>query len=153
MPKNCLPKRSARQAPRPPGLVGRAVRRKRAAVCRAARPYLAGLATVAVPAVFLAVAAPGWLWLALLPAGAVLGLAADRFREHRGWHRCGGKAAARRRRRWQGHATWPELHRKHSLAAARRNAKAMRPSFGGRTRRLPPAEAGILIGTVRGAAK
>jgi hypothetical protein len=50
-------------------------------------------------------------------------------------------------------AYFAELYRKHSLAAVRRNAKTMRPSLGGHTRRLAPTEAGILIGTVKGAAK
>ena len=96
------------------------------------------------------VAAPSLLPLVLLPLGAILGIGGDRYREHRGWHRSGGKAAMRRRRRWQGHATWAELHRKLSLAAVRRNARGMRPSFGGHTRTLAPAEAGILIGTIKG---
>ena len=138
---------------KPPGRIKRAVRRKKAGVYRAVRPYLAGLAAVAVLTLVIMVAAPSLLPLVLLPLGAVLGIGGDRYREHRGWHRSGGKAAMRRRRRWQGHATWPELHRKLSLAAVRRNARGMRPSFDGRTRTLPPAEAGILIGTVKGTAK
>ncbi len=135
---------------KPPGRIKRAIRRKKAGVYRAVRPYLAGLAAVAVLTLVIMVAAPGLLPLVLLPLGVVLGIAGDRYREHRGWHRSGGKAAMRRRRGWQGHATWAELNRKLSLAAARRNARGMRPLFGGHTRRLAPAEAGILIGTVKG---
>ncbi len=135
---------------KPPGKIKRAIRRKKTGVYRAVRPYLAGLAAVAVLTLVIMVAAPGLLPLVLLPLGAVLGIAGDRYREHRHWHRSGGRAARRLRSRWQGHATWTELHRKVSLAAVRRNARGMRPSFGGHTRRLAPAEAGILIGTVKG---
>lgn len=138
---------------KPPGRIKRAIRRKKAGVFKAVRPALVSLAAVAVLALALMGAEPSLLPLALLPLGAVLGVAGDRYREHRGWHRRGGKAAMRKRRRYQGHATWPELHRKLSLTAVRRNARTMRPSFGGRTRTLPPAEAGILIGTVRGSTK
>lgn len=142
------------QAPKPPGRVRRAVRRRRARTWRAVRPYAFTLIAVAVAALVLRVAAPGLAWLALLAAGAVLGIGGDRLREHWGWHRSGGKAARRKRARWQGEATLSELHRKgHSLAGVRRNAKTMRPALGGHTRGLPPAEAGILIGTVKAAAR
>jgi hypothetical protein len=143
-------KRSKDKQPRPPGKIKRAIRRRKSAAYRAVRPHIIALAATAVFAFLLLVAAPGWSWLAAVPAGGILAIAGDRYREHRNWHRRGGRAAMRKRRRWQGHATWAELHRKLSLGAVRRNAKSMRPSYGGRTRRLAPPEAGILIGTVKG---
>ena len=45
--------------------------------------------------------------------------------------RSGGKAAARRRRKFQGHATMPEVREKLSVGAARRRAKVSRPSLAG----------------------
>ena len=98
--------------PKPPGKIKRAIRRKKAAAFKAARPYLASLAAAAVLAVALHVFAPALQWLAVLVAGAVLGIAADRFREHLGWYRAGGRAARRMRSHWQGHATFGELRRK-----------------------------------------
>lgn len=100
--------------PKPPGKIKRAIRRKKAAAFKAARPYLASLAAAAVLAVALHVFAPALQWLAVLVAGAVLGIAADRFREHLGWYRAGGRAARRMRSHWQGHATFGELRRKLS---------------------------------------
>jgi hypothetical protein len=75
------------------------------------RPYAASLAAVGVLALVLLEAAPSLLLLTLLPAGAVLGIAADRLRMHAGWHRRGGKAALRKRRRYQGPAPLAELAR------------------------------------------
>ena len=88
--------------PKPPGKIKRAIRRKKAAAFKAARPYLASLAAAAVLAVALHVFAPALQWLAVLVAGAVLGIAADRFREHLGWYRACGRAARRMRSHWQG---------------------------------------------------
>ena len=90
--------------------------RKRARIRRFLRhrsvlPWALSLAGVALLALILLTAAPGLLPLVLLPLGAILGLAADRLREHLGWHRKGGKAALRRRRRYQGHATLAEVGR------------------------------------------
>ncbi len=74
-------------------------------------PWALSLAGVALLALILLAAAPGLLCLTLLPLGAILGLAGDRLREHWGWHRKGGKAALRKRRRYQGPATMSELTR------------------------------------------
>lgn len=87
------------------GRIGQFIRRHRSS------PWLLSLAGTAVLALVLLAAAPGLLPLVLLPLGAILGLAADRIREHLGWHRKGGKAALRKRRRYQGHATLSELGR------------------------------------------
>ena len=98
---------------RPPGRLARAIHRRRTAARTAARPYLLGLAATAVLALVLLIAAPGLLCAALLPAGAVLGIAADRLRMHWGWHRQNSRIAAWKRRRHQGPASWAEL-RAHS---------------------------------------
>ena len=74
-------------------------------------PWALSAAGTAGLALIMLAAAPGLLPLVLLPLGAILGLAADRLREHLGWHRKGGKAALRRRRRYQGHATLAEVGR------------------------------------------
>ena len=136
---------------KPPGKIKRAIRRKKTGVYRAVRPYLAGLAAVAVLTLVIMVAAPGLLPLVLLPLGAVLGIAGDRYREHR---------ALAPQRRQSAHAPPPPLARPRHLdrtapqscpsprsaatpgECARRSAAA--PA------RLAPAEAGILIGTVKG---
>jgi type IV secretion system protein VirD4 len=57
--------------------------------------------------------------------------------------RSGGKAAARRRKKYQGTASASEVHGKLSVHAARRRAKVTRPSLAGR---IPASEAGIVIG-------
>ena len=98
--------------PKPAGPVRRAVRRKRAAVMRPARPYVAALAVTGAGALFLLAVAPGLLWVSLLAAGAVLGIAADRARMHWGLHRKDGRVAAWKRRRHQGPASWAELRRR-----------------------------------------
>lgn len=87
------------------GRIRRFVRRRRSS------PWVLSLAGIAVLVLVLLAAAPGLLPLVLLPLGAILGLAADRLREHLGWHRKGGKAALRKRRRYQGPATMSELTR------------------------------------------
>jgi hypothetical protein len=133
------------------GRTGQATARKKTAARTAAAPYVLGYGT-ALAAAFVLGVVLGLPYLPPLPAlvlGAALGHAGIRLHEAHGWHRGGGKAAARQRRRYQGHATMAELHRKLGLAAARRNAAIMRPSLGGRTRTLPPGEAGVLIGTAR----
>jgi type IV secretion system protein VirD4 len=57
--------------------------------------------------------------------------------------RSGGKAAARRRKKYQGTASASEVHGKLSVRAARKRAKITRPSLAGR---IPAAEAGIVLG-------
>lgn len=80
----------------------------------AMRPYFPGVAASLFLAVLLLAADPAWLWLAVLPAWSAVTLAADRFREYLGWHRRGGKAALRKRRRYQGPASMSELARSFS---------------------------------------
>jgi hypothetical protein len=134
----------------PPGRVRAAIRRKRARVAKATAPYVlaygAALVLVMIASLLLGVTPlPGMFFV----LGAALAHAVIRLHEASGWHRDGGKAAQRKRRRFQGPATMRELHRRLGLRAARRNAAIMRPSLGGRTRRLPPEEAGVFIGTAR----
>lgn len=98
-------KRPRKDDPKPRGVIRRFIRRHRSS------PWVLSLAGMVILALVLLAAAPGSLPLVLLPLGAILGLAADRLREHLGWHRKGGKAAMRKRRRYQGPATMSELAR------------------------------------------
>ena len=98
-------KRLRTDDPKPRGVIRRFIRRRRSS------PWVLSLAGIAVLVLVLLAAAPGLLAFVLLPLGAILGLAADRLREHLGWHRKGGKAALRKRRRYQGPATMSELTR------------------------------------------
>ena len=126
-----------------PGPVTRAARRKQAAAQRAAAPYMRALAAVGLLALILTIAARGALWLALIPLGGVLGIAADRFREHLGWHRKGGKAAMRKRRKYQGTATRGEIRRALSPAAVTRRAAVTCPG-------LDPSQAPVVIARAKG---
>ena len=98
-------KRPRKDDPKPRGVIRRFIRRHRSS------PWVLSLAGMVILALVLLAAAPGSLPFVLLPLGAILGLAADRLREHLGWHRKGGKAAMRKRRRYQGPATTGELAR------------------------------------------
>ena len=105
---------------KPPGRIKRAIHHKRAAARGAPRPYIPSLPAVAALALIILAVAPGLLCMVLLPAGAVLGIAADRLRMHAGWHLRNSRMAAWKRRRHQGPASWPELR-----------ARAFRPRGGG----------------------
>lgn len=83
---------------------------------------------------------------ALMTASAIGALKARDGYEALRERRAGGKAAARRRRKYQGTASAREVHGKLSVTAARRRAKVTRPSLNGETRRLPAAGAGVVIG-------
>lgn len=133
------------RAPKPPGKIKRAAQRKRARVAREAIPYAASFAAAAAGAAILR--QPD---VAIYGSGVISGVIGLRLHEAFGWHRGGGKAAMRKRRRHQGEATRRDLRRKLSLNAARKNAAIMRPSLGGHTRGLPADEAGVLIGTAKG---
>ena len=100
---------TAARAEQQPGRVKRAIHRKREAARGAVRPYLLSITAAAAFWLLLLIAAPGLEWAALLPAGAVLGIAADRLRMHWGWHFRNSRMAAWKRRRHQGPASWPEL--------------------------------------------
>ena len=97
-----------KKQPQPSSRPGRVRRFGRRALRTPGALSAAGTAGLAL---IMLAAAPGLLPLVLLPLGAILGLAADRLREHLGWHRKGGKAALRKRRRYQGPATMSELTR------------------------------------------
>jgi type IV secretory pathway TraG/TraD family ATPase VirD4 len=117
-------------------------RQARAALRSAGRP--AALLTAAAVIQYAHVLPPvPYAWMT---AGGIValrgrdGLDAIRVR------RSGGKAAERRRRAYQGTASASEVRASLSVAAARKRAKVTRPSAGGSTRGLTPAEAGVIIG-------
>ena len=99
------------------GKLGRAARARRLHAAREAVPYAAALAAVTVTALILRQPA-----VFLLGAGTIAGVAAARLHDGFGWHRAGGKAAMRKRRKHQGTATRRELRRSLSPAAAARKA-------------------------------
>lgn len=121
-----------------PGRLERAARRTVTAAAKETVPYAASLAAVLAAALVLRQSA-----IALLGAGAVLGAAGVRLHEARGWHRSGGKAAMRRRRKYQGTATRRELARNLSPQAAARKSRALFPE-------LPPSQAAIPLGRFKG---
>lgn len=122
-----------RQPSRLERAIGRAV--------RGAAPYGTALAAAVITGLMFH---QGWLPLVTLGAAGMH--AAIRLHEAHGWHRRGGKAAMRRRRRFQGTATSAELRRTLSLPAVRRRARITRPSLTG-TLRPPATDTGVLIGT------
>lgn len=91
-------------------------------------------------------AVTGRSWPALLTLGAVLGIAVMKLHEAWGWHRKGGKAAARARRKYQGHASRREVAVKLSARTIRKRAHITRPGTDN-PRQLPADELGVLIGT------
>lgn len=115
----------------------------------------------AVRLVVLAVVAAGgaaWHWHTWLPlvflAGALTAEGGRLAAEAWGWQRAGGKAELRRLRRHGGPATMRELHRHLSLRAARRAARAARPSLAAlRLAAIPAHQAGIALGTARRSAR
>jgi hypothetical protein len=92
--------------PKPPGWFRRRIAPKVKAARRIALPYAAWLVPFTVAAVVLS----AW-WPLIFALGGITHLAGDRLRLHYGWHRRGGKAAARKRRAYQGEATISELAR------------------------------------------
>jgi hypothetical protein len=102
-------------------------------MARTITPYAAFLAAGA--AADLALQQPGLLWFA---AGGTLVHACIRLHENYGWHRGGGKAAMRKRRKYQGTATRRELRRGFSPAAARRRAAIVSPG-------LHPSRAPVIV--------
>jgi hypothetical protein len=94
------------KTPKPPGRLRRRIAPKVAAARRIVLPYAGWLALWAVIALVLS----AW-WPLVFVLGGITHLAADRIRLHWGWHRSGGKAAARKRRAYQGEATISELGR------------------------------------------
>jgi hypothetical protein len=94
------------RTPKPPGRVRRYLRRQ----IRPALPYAAWLALFALAALVL----QSWLPL-VFALGGITALAGDRLRLHLGWHRRGGKAAMRKRARYQGQASLGEISRNFGL--------------------------------------
>jgi hypothetical protein len=92
------------------------------------------------------------LWPSQLPGmivTALAAIAAGRLVEAHDFlatRRNGGRRAARRRRKWQGPASWRDRRKHLSLSAARKQARFTRPQTTGR---LPAHEAGVHVGTVR----
>lgn len=109
---------------RKPGRLERAARRKALAAVKPAMPYAACIAAAVLAAAVLH--RPGLAWAALGAAAMHAGL---RLHEAYGWHRGGGKAAMRRRRRYQGTATARELRQHLSARAARRRAPVTCPGL------------------------
>lgn len=108
---------------------------------RAVAPYLAAFALAAVID-----AITGWGFPLELVLGATLWHMLLRLHEAYGWHRRGGKTAARKRRKYQGPASWSEKRAKLSLHAIRKRAHITRPATE-KPHRLPADQLGVLIGT------
>ncbi len=107
---------------------------------------VAALALIVSAVVPVKLASP---WLLVAAVGGLAAVLADRAIEH--WahvYRRGGRIAARHRRRYQGMARSADLWMAVSLAAVRRRCAHLRPSLGGRVRRLPPDQAGIALGQI-----
>jgi len=118
-----------------PGNAARSTARRAA---RAAWPYAAVLAaSLPVSAV------TDWRCAPAFAAGGVTASIGRRLHEAHGWHRAGGKAAMRRRRKFQGTAGWREISEKLSPRAARRHAARTCPD-------LDPSEAPVIIGRAKG---
>ena len=130
-------------APKPPGRLATAARRK----TRAVRPYLIAvaaaeiLAVLAVPLLGIPLAVASVLGFGI-GIGAAGHHAGSRALEAVGSRRSGGRRAAQQRRKVQGVATWLEL-RGLSARAARKRAKVTRPQTPGR---LPITGAGVHLG-------
>lgn len=128
---------------RKPGRI--AARRDKAvnAVARKAAPSVSALAlSAACQQAHAALHLPplGYAWMT---AGGIVALRGRDGIDAIRARRSGGKAAERRRRKYQGTASAAEVHAKLSVRAARKRAKVTRPSLRGR---IPVAEAGIVIG-------
>jgi hypothetical protein len=138
------PWKKAPAAPKAPGLVARKSRQAAEHALRAFWPYLAAFASAALLSI---VTGEGWLLILVL--GAIGWHGVLRLHEGYGWHRRGGRAAARKRRKYQGPASRREIEATLSLRAIRKRAHVTRPATE-RPRQLPPSELGVLIGqTVR----
>lgn len=128
-------------APKPPGPLARKTRQLAGNAARALAPYLAALAVAAILSV---VTGEGWILVLIFGAAGWHG--ALRLHEGYGWHRQGGRAAARKRRKYQGPASRAELQDTLSLRAVRKRAHITRPATES-PRGLSPGELGVLIGT------
>jgi hypothetical protein len=104
--------------------VSRAVRKRTGHAVRALTPYALALVIAAITA-FLT----GEGWLFTLVAGAVGCHWLLRVHEAYSWHRKGGRAARRKRSKYQGPASWWEKYKKLSPHYARKRALTTRPSL------------------------
>jgi hypothetical protein len=135
------PKQQKNITPKTPGPLARKTRQGAENVFRAVWPYLAAFVLAIIVAV-----ATGQSWVLALVLGAAGCHAVLRLHEAGSWHRRGGKAAARKRRKYQGPASRREIRAKLSLSAVRRRAHITRPATG-RPHKLPAEELGVLLGT------
>ena len=124
--------------PKPPGRISAAAKRKQEHMARTVMPYAGGLAVAA--GADLTLHQPALLGLGVGLAAMHAGI---RLHEAHGWHRGGGKAAMRRRRKYQGTATRRELRRNLSPAAVRMRAAVVSPG-------LHPSLAAVVIGRAKG---
>jgi type IV secretion system protein VirD4 len=118
---------------------------KTRAAGRAAVPYVAayGLVLAAAGVADAAWHVPPMAPLPVAVAAAALAHATIRLHEAHGWHRSGGRAAMRHRRRFQGTASRKDIRASLSPQAAVRKARATCPD-------LPAWQAPILIGRAKG---
>lgn len=117
----------------------------RSRAVRAAAPYVLsyGSTLVAAGVADAALHVPPMAPLPVAVAAAAVTHAVIRLHEARGWHRSGGKAAMRQRRRRQGMATRRELAQSLSPAAVRKRAPVTCPG-------IDPAEAPVVIARAKG---
>ena len=113
-------------APKPPGRMQRAAQRKGNAAAKASAPYVVtyGSLLAAAGVADIAGHVPAMAPLPVAIAAAAVTHAGVKLWENHGWHRSGGKAAMRKRRKYQGTATRGELRRNLSPEAAVRRAGA-----------------------------
>lgn len=102
--------KTAVKAPRKPTRLERKIAAKKAHLARVAAPYVGVAGAGAIAGL-----ATGSLLPTVAAASMSAAIAADRIREARDWHRNGGKAAMRKRRKYQGWATRRDIHRLRRL--------------------------------------
>jgi len=130
---------------RSPGRIRRAAELKRTVMARASAPYVLtyGTALAASGVADYAGHVPPLAPLPVAVAAAGLMHAGLKLWEDRAWHRSGGKAAMRARRKYQGTATRRELRAKLSPETAARHARRTCPG-------LIPSAAAVSLGRARG---
>jgi hypothetical protein len=126
--------------PKAPGPVAQKLTQLGQNAIHLAWPYAASLG-----AALLFAAVTGQGWIALMTLGGVISVAGLRLHEGFGWHRKGGRAAARKRRKYQGPASRREIQARLSYRAIQKRAHVTRPAMEN-PRKLPPEELGVLIG-------
>jgi hypothetical protein len=130
--------------PKTPGPVAKKAAQMGENAARTLAPYLVALVLAVITAFV-----TGESWVLTLVLGAAGWHGVLRLHEGYGWHRRGGRAAARKRRQYQGPASRAEIQHRLSARAIRRRAHITRPATDA-PRTLPVDELGVLIGeTVR----